>query len=107
MCPGCREPHVVALGAGPGLRWTWNGDFEKPTLYPTVLISTNRPVALNDPEVLALQIERFRHDATYQIPYQVHVLCFSRVTDGRIHFLDDTRHSLAGQTVDLPQWRKP
>jgi hypothetical protein len=26
------------------------------------------------------------------------------VTDGRIQFLGDCTHALAGQTVDLPDW---
>lgn len=34
------------------------------------------------------------------VPYT----CHSFVTDGRIQFLGDCTHSLAGQTVDLPDW---
>jgi hypothetical protein len=29
--------------------------------------------------------------------------CHSFVTDGRIQFLSDSTHALAGQTVDLPE----
>ena len=32
----------------------------------------------------------------------VEVRCHSFVTDGRIQFLSDSTHVLAGQTVDLP-----
>jgi len=32
------------------------------------------------------------------------VVCHSFVTDGRIQFLGDCTHTLAGQTVDLPDW---
>jgi hypothetical protein len=32
------------------------------------------------------------------------VVCHSFVTDGRIQFLEDCTHELAGQTVDLPEW---
>jgi hypothetical protein len=31
-------------------------------------------------------------------------VCHSFVTDGRIQFLGDCTHALAGQTVDLPEW---
>jgi len=31
-------------------------------------------------------------------------LCHSFVTDGRIQFLADSTHALAGQTVDLQPW---
>jgi hypothetical protein len=30
--------------------------------------------------------------------------CHSYVTNGRIQFLSDCHHSLAGQTVELPDW---
>ena len=30
--------------------------------------------------------------------------CHSIVTDGKIQFLADCTHALAGQTVDLPDW---
>ena len=30
--------------------------------------------------------------------------CHTFVTDGRIQFLGDCTHALAGQTVDLPDW---
>ncbi len=31
-------------------------------------------------------------------------ICHSFVTDGRIQFLSDCTHPLAGQTVDIPEW---
>jgi hypothetical protein len=31
-------------------------------------------------------------------------VCHSFVTGGRIQFLEDCTHHLAGQTVDLPDW---
>ncbi len=32
------------------------------------------------------------------------VRCHTFITDGRIQFLGDCSHKLAGQTVDLPAW---
>ena len=34
----------------------------------------------------------------------IDTVCHSFVTDGRIQFLGDCTHSLAGQTVDLPEF---
>jgi len=34
-------------------------------------------------------------------------VCHSFVTDGRIQFLGDCTHNLAGQTVDLPEITDP
>lgn len=55
--------------------WTWNNDREKPTLTPSVLVTDH---AGN--------------------------ICHSFVNDGRIQFLGDCTHALAGQTVDIPDW---
>lgn len=71
-CPACDEVHAVRTGPN---GWQWNGDRDKPTLTPSVLVTG-------------------RGDPNYR--------CHSFVTDGRIQFLDDCSHALAGQTVDLP-----
>lgn len=70
FCPGCQSPH------GPDTSWSFNGDVDRPTLRPSVLV-TQPPTPMR---------------------------CHSFVTDGRIEFLSDCTHSLAGQTVDLPDW---
>lgn len=67
-CPGCGCAHVTDD------RWTFNGDFERPTLRPSVLVNRDDPGRR----------------------------CHSWVTDGQIEFLDDCHHELAGQTVELP-----
>lgn len=51
--------------------WTWNGDTERPTLKPSLLSRT--------PEVT----------------------CHTWITDGKVQFLPDSTHELAGQTLDL------
>ena len=81
-CPGCNEPHVVPThGASP---WGFNGDLERPTLTPSILC---HPAGrLNE------------NGSVRQTP-----LCHSFVRDGRIQFLGDCTHPLAGQTVDLPE----
>jgi hypothetical protein len=32
------------------------------------------------------------------------LVCHSFVTEGRIEFLSDSTHELAGQTVPIPEW---
>lgn len=54
-------------------RWTWNGDTEKPTLNPSIL-SQCPPIC---------------------------ECCHTLVTDGKVRFLNDCSHELAGQTLDL------
>lgn len=88
-CPGCDGGHQVMVGDGPGPRWGYNGDPEKPTFTPSVLVTYNGADAGED-----------RGDGYCAPP----AVCHSFVTDGRILFLSDCTHHLAGQTVDIPEW---
>lgn len=72
-CPGCEDIHAVRIN-GTGA-WGYNGNPDKPTFTPSVLVT-------------------YGHVDTRR--------CHSFVTDGRIQFLSDCTHALAGQTVDLP-----
>jgi hypothetical protein len=80
-CPGCEHPHVVILT---GHRW-FNDDTERPTLTPSIVVRA-RATDQSDPDAVACEST-----------------CHSFVTDGRIQFLGDCTHKLAGQTVDLPE----
>lgn len=102
-CPGCNEPHAIQHGQGAGPRWGWNNDALRPTFTPSVLVRSIR----ND-----LTEEEYRqYDEAYAKAGR-EVLndprfascCHSFVTNGRIQFLTDSTHHLAGQTVDLPPW---
>lgn len=82
-CPGCNGVHGIQFGEGDGPRWNWNGNAEKPTYTPSLLV------------------RRDWHDANGQESHQV---CHSFITDGQIQFLSDCTHALAGQTVPIPEW---
>ena len=56
-------------------RWQFNGDMDKPTFSPSLLCNPN----WNERR------------------------CHLYVTDGRIQFLSDCHHDLAGQTVDMAE----
>lgn len=79
-CPGCGFLH--ALPTEGEHSWQWNGSLEAPTLTPSILMRAPKYVAEPDGN---------RRD----------MVCHSFVTDGRIQFLGDCTHELAGQTVDL------
>ncbi|CAG0967232.1 hypothetical protein MTYP_01060 [Methylophilaceae bacterium] len=85
-CPGCKRGHGVPVDGSRG--WVWNQNLEKPTLSPSILVTY--PANPN-------AAEEFKEWRTKRI-------CHSFVTDGRIQFLSDCTHELAGQTVDLPDW---
>lgn len=98
-CPGCDMAHRIQHGAGDGPRWGWNGDVERPTFTPSILVRYPHWMPSAADPVVRAAIER--GEVTQQLVEQV---CHSFVTDGRIQFLSDCTHALAGQTVDLPDW---
>lgn len=72
-CAGCNEDHLIPMwGEKP---WTFNNDFEKPTLSPSV-----------------------KH--TFAPGSKRHI-CHYFIRDGQIQYCSDSNHELAGKTVEL------
>jgi len=89
MCPGCKCHHIIAtvVPQTNGAKWDFNGNMEKPTFRPSLLVKTGSYACpgFKDPE---------------GIPP---VICHSFITDGKIQFCGDSTHELKNQTVDLPE----
>lgn len=97
FCPGCRCSHGVWTTKGlNGAIWGFNGNVEKPTFTPSLLIT--RPMW--EPAVTEDNIAQWEKEPWEQ--KQVTHVCHSFVTDGMIQFLGDSTHELKGQTVPLP-----
>jgi hypothetical protein len=105
-CPGCGYAHTVYLGVGEGPRWSYNGNPEKPTFAPSILVRGIR-LDMTDAEHAAydLAFEKCGYTSAILNDPRFASVCHSFVTDGRIQFLSDCTHALAGQTVDLPPWK--
>lgn len=84
---------VTRPSNGDGPMWTFNGDEEKPTLSPSILVRGTKPISDQEAERI------MRGENIEPIP----IVCHSFVTDGKIQFLTDSTHALAGQTVELPE----
>jgi hypothetical protein len=69
-CPGCQTNHSYQVP-----RWDWNGDVDRPTFSPSLLVHGSRP-----------------HGVTR---------CHLFVTDGQIQYCADCGHDLAGQTAEM------
>lgn len=86
-CPGCGMNHTLYTQDTParrvGPRWTFNKDYQRPTLTPSILAKGAIPLDDED-------------------GWDGNAICHSFVTDGQIQFLGDCTHALAGQTVPLP-----
>ena len=79
-CPGCKIWHSFRVkGKAPTPVWTWDGDLEKPTFSPSLLVQFGW--------------ENGKHTKR----------CHSFVRGGNIQFLNDCTHELAGQTIPLEQ----
>lgn len=74
-CPGCDECHVVKTSAG---GWTFDGNNDAPTISPSILVTYNGA--------------------------DKKTRCHSFVRAGKIQFLTDCTHPLAGKTVGIPNW---
>lgn len=100
-CPGCKTHHHIQHGSDIGPNWGWNGSLERPTFSPSVLVSgtdfTERGRA--DYEAWRAAGHPDRGGKAFE---RAPMVCHSFVTDGRIQYLGDCTHELAGQTVDLP-----
>lgn len=80
-CPGCDRTHTITIRPAPSPSWTFNDDPDKPTFHPSLLCNKKGP---------------HHHPGT--------PVCHSWIKDGRIQFLNDSTHGLAGKTVDLPDY---
>ena len=100
MCPGCGQSHTVRV-SGEGA-WTWNGNVDAFTLQPSVLFQSGHFDPYRRPDKACWCTYNAEHPdepATFKC-----VRCHSFVTDGKIAFLGDSTHALAGQTVEIPEW---
>jgi hypothetical protein len=99
-CQGCDEPHAINVGTGPGPRWGYNGNPDKPTFTPSVLVRTGH---FSDHHKPGDECWCTYNAAHPDEPDKFHCQrCHTFITDGRVQFLDDCTHKLAGQTLDLP-----
>jgi hypothetical protein len=59
-------------------RWTFNGDFDKPTFSPSLLV--RYPWKDKDRR------------------------CHLFLTDGKIKYMNDCSHNMSGETIELQDW---
>jgi len=81
-CPACGYGHLFRTVPGKQGQdvWSFNGDRDKPTFSPSMLVHARTHVT--EPRA---------------------ILCHSFVREGRIEFLNDCSHAMAGKTVELPE----
>ena len=93
-CPGCEDNHVINTD-----RWKWNGSMDKPTFNPSLMVRGGHYASVWKPGDECWCTFRAKGGETGFTCYR----CHSWIRDGRIQFLNDCTHALAGKTVDLPE----
>lgn len=91
-CQGCEELHAISVDPG----WTFDGNLDRPTFSPSVLVTYCHSVPPVTPENLA----EWRLAPWPQT--KVTEICHTFITAGMVQFLSDCTHALAGQTLELP-----
>lgn len=92
-CPGCEMMHEVRVEGDGRPKWGYNGNPNAPTFTPSILVRTGHFVEPTGRHCDKAGDPEWPCDC---------MQCHSFVTDGRIQFLADCTHALAGKTVDLP-----
>lgn len=101
-CPGCKHRHVINTIKSNccGDKWIYNNNPEFPTFTPSICISVNHPDFVNH-EIVGIGIKQTASNKFFFI-HERKIICHYFITDGKLIYLNDSHHFLAGQTIDLP-----
>lgn len=97
QCPGCECEHYLNVSGDHSPRWGFNNNYDKPTFTPSVLVKSGKYAGGGD-WFNSLDDERKAFVEKQSI------ICHSFIREGRIEFLNDCTHALAGQTIELPEY---
>lgn len=102
-CPGCGWTHCIPVqyntrqielrGGKPGPQWLFNGNLARPTFKPSLLVRGTE-------DLTDEQYDIIRKGGHFTPKPRT---CHSFITNGRIEFLADCTHALAGKTVELAE----
>lgn len=96
-CPGCKEYHIVNVGDG-SPSWSFDGDYDKPTLQPSVLTRSGHYVPHWSGKQCWCTYNKENPDDP--VKYEC-TQCHLFLQAGMLQFLSDCSHEFAGKTVAL------
>jgi len=98
-CPGCNEWHYLTIEGPVHPVWTFDGNYDSPTFSPSILVKSGHySLHSQSDDCWCTFKERFPDEG--EPPYKC-ILCHSFVVNGKIQYLGDCSHELAGQTIDM------
>ena len=90
-CPACECGHMFDN------KWEFNGDIEKPTFHPSLLVRSGHYMKEHKGECWCTYNRNHpEENNTYNC-----CICHSFVIDGKIQYLNDCTHAMAGQSIEL------
>lgn len=97
-CPGCKCGHAVWVtraNGHTGATWGFNGNMEKPTFQPSLLIHYDTWY----PPVTPENLDQWKREPWQQEKRSM--ICHSVVTDGVIHYCADSTHEFSGKAIPM------
>lgn len=98
-CPGCQDTHTFSCGVPDAPSWQFDGNLTAPTIHPSLMVKCGHYVDDHKPGDHCWCT--FRDDHGKPAPFSCY-RCHSYLKAGRLEFLGDCTHALAGQIVELP-----
>lgn len=97
FCPGCEEHHTIRID---GIHaWQWDNNLLLPTFHPSILVTSGHySPEWNGGDCWCTYRQQYPEKPSIFVCRR----CHSFVKRGKIQFLLDSTHSLAGLTVVLP-----
>jgi len=108
QCLGCDNEHAINVdptvvhrnedgSVTPHPCWTFNGDLDRPTFSPSLLVRSGKYA---NPEWYAKLTSQERRDFADRISN----VCHSYIVNGQIQYLHDCTHKYVNQTIELPDY---
>jgi len=86
-CEGCQKKHAVWTNKNSNPRWNFNQNLDCPTFTPSLLVKGIK----YEKDIEGKPIQGTERDA----------ICHLFITDGKIQYLGDSHHHLAGKTIEM------
>lgn len=103
-CPGCNEVHQFKVAPATSPVWSFNGDFERPSFSPSMLIYVTHT---EDDDEKPLPTPRRETLCHYFIKTGAEMRDREPGLDPNKSYIDfcgDSPHALSGKVVELPDW---
>lgn len=101
-CEGCGSAHgVITKKVNNASVWKFNGSLTAPTFTPSILVRYPHSSPEKVKQSYIFKEKHGRFPTLEEAPHDRLDICHSFVKDGKIQYLNDCTHHLAGKTVEL------